>query len=68
MPPMLPSGRKYSSLSKKDCQRIIRNFDAGLAILDTIRKRPTITELQARSLLAALRNEMAEAAKSAGET
>ncbi|MDB6114662.1 MAG: hypothetical protein JWQ62_1607 [Lacunisphaera sp.] len=61
-----PPDKKYPSLTKQDCAQILRTFDAGLAILGGIRKRPTLVELQAKSVLAVLRKEIEEAARSAG--
>jgi hypothetical protein len=61
---MLSTERKYSSLTMQDCERILRSLNAGLAILATNRKLPPLSELQAKSLLTVLRNEIKEAANS----
>jgi hypothetical protein len=63
---MLPNERKYSSLTKQDCERILRCLNAGLGILATIRRLPTLAELRAKSILTVLRNEIDEAVRDNG--
>jgi hypothetical protein len=61
-----PNDRKYASLSRKDCEKILRNLNAGLAILACNRRLPNVVELQAKSILTVLRNEIDEALRDIG--
>ena len=52
-----------TSLSREDCETIVANLDASMAILDRHAGRRSLEEIKLRSMLAVLRAEIHRNAK-----
>ncbi len=53
-----------TSLSKVDCESVVRNLDECIAILDKNVNRRPIAEIKVRSMIAVLREEIARSMES----
>jgi hypothetical protein len=52
-----------TALTKADCEAIVRNLDACLAILDQNAGRRPLIEIKLKNMIALLRDEMSDAAE-----